>query len=219
MATLVKVSRKRDKKIRAVRGTVALLDYDDLKRKDEILGRYIIITLGPNPNFNAPKTQHEWIKISIEDRSIFLLLFLFFSNEDNPILIYYYLVITKSKCCITKVLSITIFVFFFTIYIDTSIDSFHKTKRLFLSDQVSIIKGQNGYFMRHDLISSYSSYSISIVRRNSVLKQSSKTNCIFRVKLVLDRASIADIPITDLLINRIESLALHSIKWFPTKTR
>lgn len=113
MATLVKVSRKRDKKIRAVRGTVALLDYDDLKRKDEILGRYIIITLGPNPNFNAPKTQHEWIKISIEDRSIFLLLFLFFSNEDNPILVYYYLVITKSKCCITKVLSITIFVFFF----------------------------------------------------------------------------------------------------------
>lgn len=127
MATLVKVSRKRDKKIRAVRGTVALLDYDDLKRKDEILGRYIIITLGPNPNFNAPKTQHEWIKISIEDRSIFLLLFLFFSNEDNPILIYYYLVITKSKCCITKVLSITIFVFFFTIHIDTS------TKRMVIS--------------------------------------------------------------------------------------
>lgn len=90
---------------------------------------------------------------------------------------------------------------------------------LLLSDQVSIIKRQNGYFMRHDLISSYSSYSISIVRRNSVLKQSSKTNCIFRVKLVLDRASIADIPITDLLINRIESLALRSIKWFPTKTR
>ena len=208
MATLVKVSRKRDKKIRAVRGTVALLDYDDLKRKDEILGRYIIITLGPNPNFNAPKTQHEWIKISIEDRSIFLLLFLFFSNEDNPILIYYYLVITKSKCCITKVLSITIFVFFFTIHIDTS------TKRM-----VTSIGPSFHYFMRHDLISSYSSYSISIVRRNSVLKQSSKTNCIFRVKLVLDRASIADIPITDLLINRIESLALRSIKWFPTKTR
>lgn len=60
-------------------------------------------------------------------------------------------------------------------------------------------------------------FAISIVKRNSVLKQSSKTNCIFRVKLVLDRATIADIPITDLLINRIESL--RSIKWFPTKTR
>lgn len=142
MATLVKVSRKRDKKIRAVRGTVALLDYDDLKRKDEILGRYIIITLGPNPNFNAPKTQHEWIKISIEDRSIFLLLFLFFSNEDNPILIYYYLVITKSKCCITKVLNIIIFVFFFTIHIDTFIDSFHKTNGYFYRTKFPLSRGK-----------------------------------------------------------------------------
>lgn len=53
MATLVKVSRKRDKNIRAVRGTVGLLDYDDLKRKDEILGRYIIILVCTNPNFNG----------------------------------------------------------------------------------------------------------------------------------------------------------------------
>lgn len=53
MATLVKVSRKRDKNIRAVRGTVGLLDYDDFKRKDEILGRYIIILVCTNPNFNG----------------------------------------------------------------------------------------------------------------------------------------------------------------------
>lgn len=91
MATLVKVSRKREEKIRAVRGTVGLLDYDDLTRKDEILGRYIIIP--SNPNFNV--LFYNTNKLRYQSKNNFSSFSSFFLMK---IILFSFINITRSRC-------------------------------------------------------------------------------------------------------------------------
>lgn len=208
MATLVKVSRKRDKKIRAVRGTVGLLDYDDLKRNFR-KGYYYL---------GAYKSKFQWYFYNVSHQlrteksinfssfflslmKIILFLFIYLShvhiihavqkpNENNiqsntntcKIQILHFIFNLKNNYQSFKY---TIFVFFFFFFIHknrTSIDSFHKWT--VTSIQVPLSRGKRIF---HAPRFNIFLFAISIARRNSVLKQSSKTNCIFRVKLVLDR--------------------------------
>lgn len=166
MATLVKVSRKREKKIRAVRGTVGLLDYDDLTRKDEILGRYIIIP--SNPNFNV--LFYNTNKLRYQSKNNFSSFSSFFLMK---IILFSFINITRSRCAkieFTKKkirssdyqnpnvafslfnLNLTTNCFLTNTY-RASIDSFRMVISLKFHYQ-----GANGYFVRHDLISSYSPY-------------------------------------------------------------
>lgn len=165
MATLVKVSRKREKKIRAVRGTVGLLDYDDLTRKDEILGRYIIIP--SNPNFNV--LFYNTNKLRYQSKNNFSSFSSFFLMK---IILFSFINITRSRCAkieLTKrksdpvIIKIQMLHFLYSTWTTTncfltntyrtSIDSFRMVISLKFHYQ-----GANGYFVRHDLISSYSPY-------------------------------------------------------------
>lgn len=237
MATLVKVSRKRDKKIRAVRGTVGLLDYDDLKRNFR-KGYYYL---------GACKSKFQWYFYNVSHQlrteksinfssfflslmKIILFLFIYLShvhiihavqkpNENNiqsntntcKIQILHFIFNLKNN---DQSFKYTIFVFFSFFFLSIKIELLSirfTNERLLLSK--FHYQEANGYFMRHDLISSYSPYPS---RGETVYWNNQAKQIAF---FGWNWSWIGDIPITDLLINRIESLALRSIKWFPTKTR
>lgn len=108
------------------------------------------------------------INYDIEEQFFFFSFF--FSNEDNPILVYKYHTFTvcKNRTYEKKIRSsdyqnpnVAFFLFnlnlttncFLTNTYRTSIDSFRMVISLKFHYQ-----GANGYFVRHDLISSYSPY-------------------------------------------------------------